>query len=581
MRVESNRMGKRQNHSKWNEIKTCVKHHWPWAVFMVICLILTGSFRAAGSACIEVITDHIQNVGMEGLWTLIFFTAAIQFVNYSTKFLAAYSSTRLKNQLIQDIRMKLSDHFLKIPFAEYETIQSGNLQSLMRNDVKTAGNTIYVLFSRIGTSVFTAIFSFFFMLNINWEATVTVLLISLIFGVLNQKILKNIKGNEKKSRDAQGAISSFLVNGYETVDSVKAFRGEGYMRKRFLQARKPYEDSQVNIRKLDSARMGFYNIVNNGALFGSAIYLAVLTLNGKATIGDVLAFIALLNSAMMSVEMIFRWTASLIESDSAWDRIFEAMEIKEMKSEGRNGEDMAEENGKIGAETAASLDVEDLTFSYGNGKEESNYQKEESSLKNVTYGLVNRPIFAHQNFHFEKGILYGITGESGSGKSTLLKCIMGLYRAKGALKVDDHIVDSEDITEKFAFVASDLRLFTGTLYENLTLGDDGISQNQCMKMAEGLGIYEWIEHLPKGLDSEVKEGGSNFSGGQRQMICILRAFLSDKPFLILDEPFSALDQTYTKYVKQALEQEKRNRVIIMTSHRTHTMDMCDKIYSLN
>ena len=138
----------------------------------------------------------------------------------------------------------------------------------------------------------------------------------------------------------------------------------------------------------------------------------------------------------------------------------------------------------------------------------------------------------------------------------------------------------EQMMGQFSFVPSDSILFTGTLYENLTMGDPGISGKECINWVKKFGLESWFPSWEKGLYERVKEEGSNLSGGQRQMICILRAFLADKPIIVLDEPFSALDQDRSNALKRVLCAEKENRIIILTSHRIHTLDICDTVYQM-
>lgn len=533
---------------KWKMVGSCLRNHWVILIIIVVCIPVSGSFRAWGSSYFQELVDHVSSVGMEGVGSLIALTAGIHLIHYFTRFLNAYMSVRLKNYMVQDLRMKLSEHLLKIPYEQYEQEQNGNLQSIMKNDVKTAANLIFILFVGIGSTVFSAFFSILFLAKINMEMALLILMVTIGFGLWNRKILKKIKRNEKEIRKGQGRLTSFVTNTYDTADSIILYEKEAYMEKKFWKYRHPYETSFVNIKKIDSVRMGFYTIVNHITRFGSVIYLSFLSLEGRGSIGGVLAFIILSHVAMSSVEQIFEWTSTYMESDSAWDRINEVLQLSEIE---------------------------------GNERENRKKICEHYEVRGFSYAYEDNTVFSDLTLHFEKGNLYGISGESGSGKSTLLKCLMGIYRAKGQMFLNGREVSPEEIKEQFAYVPSDCQLFTGTLYENISMGNPDITKRQCMEWAEKLNLLQWMSGLEDGLDEKVKEGGNNFSGGQRQMVCVLRAFLADKPILVMDEPFSALDGDRTDALKRVLQKEKEKRMIILTSHRKNTLEICDSIYALS
>lgn len=357
-----------------------VRERWPDVVLLALFLTLTGSFRSLGADYIQTITDHIQTDGSRGLGGLIGIACAIQAVNYSTKFLAAYLCMSLTKRLTLQIRLALVRHVQAMPCALYEAHPVGDLQSVMHNDTDVAANYIYVLFSRIGTSVVTALFTFWFMARIDGPITLAVLLVTVCFGAVNRRILQNIRQNERISRKAIGSITETVVNGCETADTIRAYGAQGYWLGWFHRHRSVYNRARINIRVIDRSRMALYTVVNSLTLFGSAIYMAYRALSGAGTLGSVLAYITLLTQALISIEMIFRWMSSLVESDAAWDRVDAVL------AEGESEE----------AEPAPVPDVERL------------------ELRHIGYQYPGGPrLFADRDFALEKGHVYAVVGESG------------------------------------------------------------------------------------------------------------------------------------------------------------------------
>ena len=146
--------------------------------------------------------------------------------------------------------------------------------------------------------------------------------------------------------------------------------------------------------------------------------------------------------------------------------------------------------------------------------------------------------------------------------------------------MDGRRVDQGRVGDLVSFVPSEHFLFAGSIYENLTLGDAGLSEKACQDMADAIGIGDWLRSLPGRLDYGVETGGANFSGGQRQMLCVLRALLFRRPILILDEPFSALDAEHEGKLRDALLSIKEDRVVLLTSHRNQSLGFCDHVLQL-
>jgi len=519
------------------------------SIIFVFCILLTGIFRPLGAWYLKIITNSIISDGTTYLLSMIIIVCLIQVVNYSTKFIAGFVCWKLAKQLSLNIRISILKHIHYMPFINFEKYKSGELQSIIYNDSDVAGNTVYTVFSRLGTSFITALFTLIIMGMMDWKITMFVVTISIVFSVINQRFLLNIKKHNKVSRTALGDITNSVVNSCETIDTIRAYNAQDYKIGWFKKQRSIYNDAMMNISKIDGTRLSLYDVVNNFALFGSILYMANRATAGNESLGDVVAYMSLLTQALISIEMVFRWMSRLATNNAAWDRVHQIV-----------------------------ADGDESTILY----EQAPITVNKLELKSINFGYeADKKILNNYSVMFEKGNVYGISGGSGSGKSTLLKCILGLYDKNDA----DFVLNGKQedkllLHSLFSFVPADNFMFTGTIYENITMGKTDITEEMCMKYAMELGIGDWINTLPNKLNSEVQEGGCNFSGGQRQMLCILRALLSEKPIIVLDEPFSALDNERELSLQNILEKIKENKIVILTSHRANTMKCCDKILEI-
>ncbi len=196
-----------------------------------------------------------------------------------------------------------------------------------------------------------------------------------------------------------------------------------------------------------------------------------------------------------------------------------------------------------------TLSAEDLGFGYEEGKW----------------------IFRHRSFTVSRGEMLLITGRSGSGKSTLFRCLMGLYQpGEGRVQLDGKPVSGRELLAGVGFVPAQHTFYAGTVYENITLGDHTISRETCLQNARRLGIGDWLEEV--GLEHLLLENASDLSGGQKQILSVLRAVNFDAPILILDEPFASLDAGRREKLAAFLEEYKRDHLVILTSHQEEQLD---------
>lgn len=539
-----------QKSPKWLIINNTFKRHCLIVICMVICLFTTGIFRTLGSSYIKNITEHIQENGSNGIGLIIAITCLIQVINYSSRFLSSLCAMYLNQRAKVDIKVRSVERLQQMPYRNFENYKIGDIQSIIQNDSLRASGYIFTVFSRLSVSIITGLCAFIAMSFIDFGITLFITGIALTFGFVNYKILKKMKSNEKKSREKLGEITEVVVNSCQSIDTIKTYKVQEYMLEHFVESRSDYNNANLNITRIDSLRLGLYALVKNITFFSSALFLASSTINGTHSIGDVLAYLTLLIQMLWGIEMAFKWMRMIVGSNVSWNRISSILledveDYTELQSIDQTG--------------VKEIQINDLSYTYD--------------------GKVN--IFEDYNIKLKKGEIYGIVGESGSGKTTLLKCILGLYSSKTEkVYLDGESVTHSELKSSFAYVPSNNYLFIGTIFENITFGNSEITKEKCIELSKLIGIDEWINSLPNGIDSRVEEAGENFSGGQRQALCILRAILSDRPILVLDEPFSALDDSRSDKLQKMLNRIKDSRVIIFTSHRSDSFTCCDKILNI-
>lgn len=525
-------------------LKQFLTQNWQWGILIFALLAILGFFRMYGAKYIEDITDLIASGTLKGLWGFIGIAVGSQVIFYCSRWLVAVICQYLTQKLTLELRIKVLEHLNGISFLTFENQKVGDLQSLVRNDIADAAELIYAIFSRILSNVFMVIFSWGYMCLMNWQVASLVLIGSILMGFINQKINQKINTCEYEVRQLRGGLSQTALHAFEGIEVVKTYGATQKTLESYGEKRDVYNQIRQQSIRLRSIREILFLILNNSALFGSVLYFAFQAGKGVYTIGEVMAFMALLIQVITPVGIIFRWMTQLTSSTASFKRIEEFLAIP------------VEEKIQVPLkEEIEQIRLEDISFAYPNASN----------------------IIEDFNCTLERGKIYNLSGESGSGKTTLIKVLLGLYTCQ-TMKVtlNNQVLERQNLMGLSSYVPSEPLLFQMSLYDNIAMGKREITLEKCMALVRELGIEEWIQSLPEGLETIVNENNRNLSGGQAQMIAILRAFTSEQPVLILDEPFSALDQDKEQYLEQLLNRLKAKRIILFTSHRASSLNCIDE-----
>lgn len=530
--------------------------------------------RTYSSAYVSRIVENIQTgQALKNVLMLAFVGAGVACSAYVLRFWGSVIIIRLSEKLAQETRCTLMDHLCRIPWITYEGLQTGQLQAVVRNDVQQGADMIYSIFSRIGLNVLLFAANFVYMAIISPVLALLVAGFTLVMAFINQKILTRQKYYRKLSRDAAGEVSETVLGTCKGMGTVKAYDAGHFILSLLKEKKKKYNDAMYRSEVVDTQRLSAYNLTNNFLLFASVFYLGNQGIQGKLNWGDILVFILLIRQISITAEVIFRWMSNVATGLAAWERVKEIMQIPEE----------AADTGKL-PEPQKELCAENIAFRYGQQPD----------------------IFRGQKIRIRRGEVAVLMGESGSGKTTLCKAICGLYPPKNTdayrfeveWELDGNIQQigkaaNEEIpmrpTERSgwqsgivkwcAYSPATPQLFHMSIYGNIVFDQTEITREECLALADELGAGDFIRELPEGIDTVVEAGGKAFSGGQRQAIMNMRALLSDKKFLILDEAFASLDVDKCDKLMKYIQKRERDRFILLVLHQKQLAEYCqNKIY---
>lgn len=461
-------------------------------------------------------------------------------------FFLVYFSNFISQNVIRDIRERLYKKLIYFRTSFFDKTAIGNLVTRAVGDVETIATVYTDGFLMVFGDILRIALVLFAMFQVDKELSfiaLAILPLMLLITRFFQKRLKKAFGEERSWTSVQ---NSFVQERLSGMSLIQVFNRQEAEFKKF---------DKINI-ELKSALLRtvfifslFFPVVE---LISSLFIGFILFYGGfiKASPGVIIAFIQFINMLIRPLRQIADRFNNIQRGIVGAERVLGIMD-----------EDFAmPNNGKIvKSEFAGEIEFKNVHFAYDDKQE---------VLKGIS-------------FKVNPGETVAIVGATGAGKSTIISLITRLYDINsGEILLDDVEIKNYELynlRSHIGVVLQDVFLFHGTIFENLTFGDESITLEQIKEVAKAIEVDEFIEKLPGGYDYVVSERGSSISLGQRQLLSFLRAYLSDPKVLILDEATSSIDPESEKLIQRATEKITKDRTSIIIAHRLSTIEKADKI----
>ncbi|SDS24282.1 ATP-binding cassette, subfamily B, MsbA [Pseudomonas asplenii] len=464
-------------------------------------------------------------------------------------YLGNYLLAKVSLGLVHDLRVQLFNNLLTLPNRYFDQHNSGHLISRITFNVTmvtgAATDAIKVVF-REGMTV---IFLFVSLLFMNWRLTLVMIAILPLIAVMVRTASKKFRKQSKKIQVAMGDVThvaSETIQGYRVV---RSFGGETYEQKRFLNASQSNTDKQLRMTRTGAIYTPMLQLVIYIAM--AVLMFLVLYLRGDASAGDMVAYITLAGLLPKPIRQLSEVSSTIQKGVAGAESIFEQLDVAPEVDHGTVERDVIE----------GRLDVRNLSF---------------------TYPGTERLVLDDISFSVEPGQMVALVGRSGSGKSTLASLIPRFYHhEQGEILLDGLEIEEYrllNLRRHIAQVTQHVTLFSDTVTNNIAYGDlAGAPREEIEKAVRDAYAKDFIDQLPKGLDTQVGENGVLLSGGQRQRLAIARALLKNAPLLILDEATSALDTESERHIQAALDKVMKGRTTLVIAHRLSTIEKADLI----
>ena len=449
------------------------------------------------------------------------------------------------------LRKECFDKLHRLPVSVFDDNSAGDILSRVSYDVDVVATSIQADISQIITTVITVLGSFFMMLKISLPLSV-VTMVTLPITVFYTIHIKGItRPLYSKRSEKYGEMNGFVEEMFSGEKTIQAYGYEENVSRQFASINKEASDAYFNADVRGVTIGPTMGMMNNLSLALNGTLGSILYMFSYATLGQLSSFILYSRKFAGPINELANIMNELFSALSAAERIFSFLDMEEERKDKEGAIEIEKGEGNIG--------VRDVSFSYSPEKE---------ILHNVSFSA-------------EKGKTLAIVGETGAGKTTIINLLMRFYYPeKGKILIDG--IDSTDIKvhsqrRQFAMVLQDTWLFRGTVYDNIAYGREGATREEVVEAAKKAGIHYFISTLDKGYDTVISEDGGNISKGQKQLLTIARAFLSNSPVLILDEATSNVDTSTEKRVQEAMTALMKGRTAIVIAHRLSTIENADEI----
>ena len=497
----------------------------------------------------------LRETPKETLKTLCLTILVVFVVKNIFLYLKNLALTFVQFNLITQIRNYLFDHFHNLSISFFDKNRSGELTSILVNDVSNMRIALGTSFHKVFIEPINIItfISILFIINIKL-ATIALFIIpitSFIVLLIGRSIRRKSKRTAEQIAGIMGRITEIL----NSIRVVKAFGNEDYESMRFKKEQNKYYSLITRRARLKLTASPITETI--GAIIGVLLLwiggLDVLVLK-KMSSEDFIRFILIMFSVLGPIRLLSNVGIQLQMGIASAERVFKVLDTKAEVSEVKD---------PVKIDTfRKSIEFKNVGFFYENN---------DSVLKDVS-------------FNIEKGKMVAIVGPSGAGKSTIADLISRFYDVKsGSILLDGN--DLRDISIKtlrknLGIVTQETILFDETIEFNIAYGKIHYSQDELVKASKAANAYNFINDQPNGFQTIIGEKGLKLSGGQRQRIAIARAILRNPPILILDEATSSLDTNSEREVQTAIDNLMRERTTVVIAHRLSTIKQSDLIIVL-
>jgi len=532
------------------------KPYWPMFSIGVIAMLLFAVTDTGFAFLIKTLTDSFAGTGTvydtNQIKVILPVAVIIIFIIRGVSgFFSVYNIAWIGRQVIKLLRAEIYQKFLNLPTQFLDQKSNAELLSKVTFNIEQVAESTSNILTVLIRDTLTIIVLSVYMVYLSPTLASVIFLVAPVIAILVRFLSLLFRRYSERIQDSMADVTHAIKETLQNHRIIKIFNGQDFEQKKFSLIN---ENNRKHNMKLFSTKAIGNSITIFIASLGVAgvVYVATMEqVKNSMTVGDFSGFITAMVLLMTPLKRLTNINAMIQKGIAAAVSIFSLLD-----------EDNEDDQGQLDAnDLEGSINFKNVCFSYNQA---------EHTLDGI-------------NISINPGETIAIIGKSGSGKTTLVNLIPRFYEIEsGQLLIDSENIQNyslKSLRSNISLVTQEVTLFNDTIFNNIAYGK--YSDNEVRKVVTSAHMDEFIDNLPKGLDTLVGDQGILLSGGQRQRIAIARALLKDAPILILDEATSSLDSESERYIQKALDQLMKNRTTLVIAHRLSTIENADRIIVLS
>ena len=542
-------------------------------VLVAICLLISSAAGVATSYLLKpLLNDYIIPGDFPGLFKMLLVMGGMYLLSSLCSFAYARIMVHVAQHTVAALRQDLFNRLQQLSVSYYDRHQSGDLMSRFTNDIDTVSEMLNSSFASIISNVLTFVGTVVMMIVLNpWLTLITFLFLGLM-GLVVKVIGGRSRANFQRQQAALGALNGYIEEMIEGQKVIKVFNHEGQAVERFTALNGDYRDAATAAQAYAGMMMPAMGNLSKINYAVTCCVGGLLAIGGVFDIGSLGAYLLYVKQVSQPVGQISQQINTLLAAAAGAERIFAVMDEQPETDEGKtvivrvekNGDTLTETKRRTGhwawkkpdgtlVELRGDVRFDHVTFSYDG---------EKTVLNDVS-------LFA------EPGQKIAFVGSTGAGKTTITNLINRFYDVQQGIITYDGIdvkdIAKDSLRRSLGIVLQDTHLFTGTVADNIRYGKLDATDEEIRAAAKLANADSFIRHLPQGYDTVITGDGGSLSQGERQLLAIARAAVSDPPVLILDEATSSIDTRTETLIERGMDSLMEGRTVFVIAHRLSTV----------
>ena len=542
-------------------------------VLVAVCLIVSSAGSVATSYMLKpLLNNYILPGDFPGLFRMLLLMGGLFALSSLCSYAYARIMVHVAQQTVAALRQDLFDRLQELPISYYDRHQSGDLMSRFTNDIDTVSEMLNSSFASIISNVLTFVGTVVMMIVLNpWLTLITFLFLGLM-GVVVKTIGGRSRTNFQRQQAALGAMNGYIEEMIEGQKVIKVFNHEGQAVARFTDLNGGYRDAATAAQAYAGMMMPAMGNLSKINYAVTCCVGGLLAIGGVFDVGSLGAYLLYVKQVSQPVGQISQQVNTLLAAAAGAERIFAVMEEQPETDEGKTIIVRVEKNGDALTETA------ERTGHWAWKKPDGTLVELRGDVRfdHVTFSYDGEKTVLNDVSLFAKpGQKIAFVGSTGVGKTTSTNLIDRFYDVQqGTITYDG--IDLKDIAKdslrrSLGIVLQDTHLFTGTVADNIRYGKLDATDEEVRAAAKLANADAFIRHLPQGYDTVITGDGGSLSQGERQLLAIARAAVSDPPVLILDEATSSIDTRTETLIERGMDSLMEGRTVFVIAHRLSTV----------